>query len=201
MSRNSNVGRTTNNRFRLPSSWITPISVLSNFVTQAQIRVGTNFVFREFGSETNKGFFYQPNFVHNFWHNFFLLNFPPQKMTYSPSSSASKNIAAARKRVLRVSKQRNGPEHDQSVRSWFESQKHAFCGDLTWYWNLYIEDWCIFEIRTSEAFWGRNEFGMGCRDYQLTTDASLQACVASLLSWEDDQHNLTRAWDDKSEEA
>jgi len=37
-------------------------------------------------------------------------------------------------------------------------------------------------MRTSEAFLGRNEFGMGCRDTELTTDELLRACVDNLLS-------------------
>jgi len=35
----------------------------------------------------------------------------------------------------------------------------------------------IYLVRIIEAFWGRNVFGVGCRDTQLTTDESLQACV------------------------
>jgi len=41
-------------------------------------------------------------------------------------------------------------------------------------------------MRTSEAFWGRKEFGMGCRDIQLITDESLRACVDNLLSSDDE---------------
>jgi len=41
-------------------------------------------------------------------------------------------------------------------------------------------------MRTGEAFRGRNEFRMGCRDTQLTTDESLRACVDNLLSSDDE---------------
>jgi len=44
-----------------------------------------------------------------------------------------------------------------------------------------------FPVKTDpEAFRGRNEFGMGGRDTQLTTDESLRACVDNLLSWDDE---------------
>ena len=47
--------------------------------------------------------------------------------------------------------------------------------------------WLIHDLmRTSEAFRGRKEFGMGSRDTQLTTDESLRACVDILLSWDDE---------------
>ena len=41
-------------------------------------------------------------------------------------------------------------------------------------------------MRTGEAFRGRNEFWVGCRDTQLTTDESSRACVDNLLSWDDE---------------
>ena len=41
-------------------------------------------------------------------------------------------------------------------------------------------------MRTSEDFWGRNEFGLECRDTQLTSDETLRACVDNLLCWDDE---------------
>jgi len=41
-------------------------------------------------------------------------------------------------------------------------------------------------MHTSEAFRSRKEFGMGCRDTELTTDESLRACADILLSWDDE---------------
>jgi len=51
-------------------------------------------------------------------------------------------------------------------------------------------------MRTSEAFRGRKEVGMGCRDTQLTNDESLRACVDILLSWDDElaQSGTSLGW-------
>ena len=56
-------------------------------------------------------------------------------------------------------------------------------------------------MRTSEAFWGRNEFGMGCRDTQLTTDESFELVLTTCCLEMTSQHDLARAWDDWSAEA
>jgi len=50
-------------------------------------------------------------------------------------------------------------------------------------------------------FWGRNEFKVGCRDTQLTTDELPRVCVDNLSSWDDKSALSGTGWDDGSVEA
>jgi len=94
---------------------------------------------------------------------------------------------------------------DWSVRFSRHGFGHSW-GGLLWHisTSLAITEWGFsgafiidsWPQRTSEAFWGRKEFGMECRDTQLTNEESLRYCVSSLCLEMTSQHNLARAWDD-----
>ena len=58
----------------------------------------------------------------------------------------------------------------------------------------------IHGLRTSEAFRGRNEFGFGCRDTQLTTDEGYELVLTACCLRMTTRHDLARAWDDRSAE-
>jgi len=49
-------------------------------------------------------------------------------------------------------------------------------------------------------FRGRNEFGFGCRDTQLTTDEGYELVLTACCLRITTRHDLARAWDDRSAE-
>ena len=99
-----------------------------------------------------------------------------------------------------------GSTSGSDTRAWFNRNGfwHSWCGVLRHIsTSLAITEmrigrlWLIHDLmRTSEAFRGRKEFGMGSRDTQLTTDESLRACVDILLSWDDEleQSGTSLGW-------